>query len=111
MKDETVDQEEFWIKWGPRILGLTFRSSRFAGRVPQLAALALYSARFTAYALQFAQGLVVFQYISIDNSFKHSLKTFIIIIFISTFQYISIDNSFKHSLKPFIIFIITFQYN
>ena len=52
-----MDQEEFWINWGPRILGLTFRTSRSAGRVPQLAALALHTARSTVQAPQFAQGL------------------------------------------------------
>ena len=51
-----------WIKCGLRSFGLTFRTSRFARQVPQLAALALHTAGFTAQASQFAQSWFVFQY-------------------------------------------------
>ena len=44
-----------WIKCGLCSFGLTFRTSRFARQVPQLAALALHTAGFTAQASQFAQ--------------------------------------------------------
>ena len=51
-----------WIKCGLRSFGLTFRTSRSARRVPQLAALALHTAGSTARASQFAQSWFVFQY-------------------------------------------------
>ena len=51
-----------WIKCGLRSFGLTFRTSRSARRVPQLAALALHTAGSTARAPQFAQSWFVFQY-------------------------------------------------
>ena len=44
-----------WIKCGLRSFGLTFRTSRSARRVPQLAALALHTAGSTAQASQFGQ--------------------------------------------------------
>ena len=47
--------EEVFINYGLRSFGLTFRTSRFARQVPQLAALALHTAGFTAQASQFAQ--------------------------------------------------------
>ena len=47
--------EGIFISYGLRSFGLTFRTSRFARQVPQLTALALHTAGFTAQALQFAQ--------------------------------------------------------
>jgi hypothetical protein len=52
-QEAVLDQEELWIqkklriKWDLRSFELTFRTSRSAGRVPQLAALALHTARST----------------------------------------------------------------
>ena len=46
---------DVWINCGLRSFGLTFRTSRSARRVPQLASLALHTAGSTAQASQFAQ--------------------------------------------------------
>ena len=54
--------EEIFINYGLRSFGLTFRTSRFARQVPQLAALALHTAGFTAQASQFAQSLFGLHY-------------------------------------------------
>ena len=54
--------EGILIICGLRSFGLTFRTSRFARQVPQLAALALHTAGYTAQASQFAQSLFGFQH-------------------------------------------------
>ena len=58
-----------WIKCGLRSFGLTFRTSRFARQVPQLAALALHTAGFTAQASQFAQSWFGLHYFTCNTIF------------------------------------------
>ena len=57
------------INCGLRSFGLTFRTSRFARQVPQLAALALHTAGFTAQASQFAQSLSGLHYFTCNTIF------------------------------------------
>ena len=61
--------EEIFINYGLRSFGLTFRTSRFARQVPQLAALALHTAGFTAQASQFAQSWFGLHYFTCNTIF------------------------------------------
>ena len=61
--------EEIFINYGLRSFGLTFRTSRFSRQVPQLAALALHTAGFTAQASQFAQSWFGLHYFTCNTIF------------------------------------------
>ena len=61
--------EGIFISCGLRSFGLTFRTSRFARQVPQLAALALHTAGFTAQASQFAQSWFGLHYFTCNTIF------------------------------------------
>ena len=61
--------EGIFISYGLRSFGLTFRTSRFARQVPQLAALALHTAGFTAQAPQFAQSWFGLHYFTCNTIF------------------------------------------